>query len=93
VVPPDLEAQLFPDADPAEAGILAAARNASARLLDLQREVQILADRADAVFDDWRMAATTSPWSDEVRQAEQAYAALVDQLRGAGAGSPDEYGD
>jgi energy-coupling factor transporter ATP-binding protein EcfA2 len=91
-VPPDLEVQLFSLQDPVDQDVVAAVQSTLACLLDLRKKVEALAEEADAVFEDWRKIVASSPWHGEVLQAEQAYQSLLEQLRGVGAGTPDEYG-
>lgn len=59
---------------------------------DIASQVSTLADKADAVLDDWRKQKDASLWKSKVDEAIHAYEDLQERLKKEGVADPSEYG-
>ncbi len=87
-----LDATLFDASDTPDADLVARTEAVEAEVGALQAEVRDLATRAVALRDRWVADRAAAPWTESVRQVDEAYAQLIEDLRVAGAGDPSEYG-
>lgn len=86
------------DFDPAQfdatqdADVLAAAQKMAEGVKGLVKELEELADKAEAIAKSWQSFQTNSAWSQRGADAHQAYDALVKQLQTLGVQDPSEFG-
>jgi energy-coupling factor transporter ATP-binding protein EcfA2 len=59
---------------------------------DIASQVSTLADKANAVLDDWRKQKDASSWKAKVDEAIHAYEDLQERLKKEGVADPSEYG-
>jgi hypothetical protein len=88
----ELDAQYFDSKTEEDGGVLAITLAAAEKLAALKDGIVELAAFAEQIAADSSAAVQRSLWKEALTTAEDSYKALVEKLKGAGAGDPTEYG-
>lgn len=91
-IPATLDASLFDSRIDPDKSLLENVQAIADRFLSLRQKIENLAAEADAIVQDCQNKIELSLWKAALNKAEAAYTALVEKLKGAGAGDPSEYG-
>ena len=92
LVPDDLDESACNTESEEDKELLQHAAAAKQHLEEIQRDLNILASRADAVRDEWQKQKGESKWKAAVDAAGASYEELKSKLAKQGAGDPNAYG-
>ncbi len=92
IVPDALDAFFVDAGAQADSSLVAPARIARERLINIRMQLGKSAEVADKTVAEWRNALDQTAWKNAADEAGDAYTSLKQELATAGVGGPSEYG-